>query len=96
MKHHGFEGFSPFTRPGVIQVAEGIPFIQLTQYDVPTLYALKGEVVKRGVNTITGVEMPIFEKRRFQHGALRPEQLRKRVPNRETELRRKFLGLYAS
>ena len=39
-------GFSPYTRPNVIEVAEGIPFVALTNYDVPTLYALKGEIVR--------------------------------------------------
>lgn len=95
IKHYGFNGFSPFTRPNVIQVAEGIPFSDLTDYDIGKLYALKGEIVRRGVKAITGIEMPIFEKRRFQHGALKVETLRKRVTNRETELRQKFLALYA-
>ena len=29
----GFEGFSPFTRPCVVEVAEAIPFIELTDHD---------------------------------------------------------------
>ncbi|MCX6902454.1 MAG: asparagine synthase-related protein [Verrucomicrobia bacterium] len=67
-RHHGFEGFSPFTRPGVIEVAEGIPFTELTGMSVPKLYALKGEVVARGIKALTGQDMPVFPKRRFQHG----------------------------
>jgi asparagine synthase (glutamine-hydrolysing) len=94
LRHYGFEGFSPFTRPNVIEVAEGVPFIELTDYRVENLYALKGEIVSRGVKAITGLNMPIFEKRRFQHGALRVDRLRARVPNRETELRQRFLALY--
>ena len=35
--HFGFKGFSPFTRPDVVEVAEGIPFIELTNYDVDKL-----------------------------------------------------------
>ena len=93
-RRHGFEGFSPFTRPGVIEVAEGIPFIQLTNYDVPTLYSLKGEVVRRGIQALTGMEMPIFEKRRFQHGAVQRETLRQHVPNSESVYRREFLSQY--
>src|SRR5437762_11864515 len=58
----GFDGFSPFTLPNVIEVAEGIPFIALTQYDVPRLYALKGEIVSRGVRAVTGRQMPVFER----------------------------------
>ena len=91
----GFDAFSPFTRPSVINVSEGIPFIDLTQYDVPTLYSLKGEVVRRGVKAVTGLDMPIFEKRRFQHGALPKETLRQRLPAQEAVYRRRFLSLYA-
>ena len=35
--HYGFKGFSPYTRPDVIAVAEAIPFIDLTEYDVARL-----------------------------------------------------------
>ncbi len=91
----GFDGFSPFTRPSVVQVAEGIPFIELTQYDVPTLYSLKGEIASRGVKAVTGLGMPVFPKRRFQHGAVKVEQLRQHVPASEIELRRRFQSLYA-
>src|SRR5213595_1791067 len=66
--HFNFEGFSPFTRPSVIEQAEGIPFLALTNYDQNKLYQLKGEVVGRGVEAITGLKMPVFPKRRFQHG----------------------------
>jgi asparagine synthase (glutamine-hydrolysing) len=41
--HWGFEGFSPFTRPRVIEQAEGIPFVALTNYDVSKLYPLKAK-----------------------------------------------------
>jgi asparagine synthase (glutamine-hydrolysing) len=90
----GFEGFSPFTRPDVIEVAEGIPFDELTQMSVEKLYSLKGDIVARGVKAVTGLDMPVFPKRRFQHGAMRAESLRRRVPEREAELRRQFLALY--
>jgi asparagine synthase (glutamine-hydrolysing) len=93
-KHFGFEGFSPFTRPNVIEVAEGIPFTELTGMDVEKLYALKGDIVARGVKAITGMDMPVFPKRRFQHGAVKVENLRQRVPGRELELRRQFLAMY--
>jgi asparagine synthase (glutamine-hydrolysing) len=94
-RRYGFEGFSPFTRPSVIEVAEGIPFIALTDHDVARLYALKGEIVSRGVRAVTGMEMPVFPKRRFQHGAVPAETLRKRMPFRESDLRRQFHALYA-
>jgi len=93
-RHHGFHGFSPYTRPGVIAVAEAIPFIELTQYDVGRLYELKGEIVARGVAAVTGLEMPAFPKRRFQHGAVSEESLHRRLPYREAEYRKQFLSLY--
>jgi asparagine synthase (glutamine-hydrolysing) len=93
-KHFGFEGFSPYTRPNVLAVAEGIPFSSLTDMSVDKLYSLKGEIVSRGVKAITCLDMPVFAKRRFQHGALPVEQLRQRVAGREFEYRKQFHGLY--
>lgn len=90
----GFRGFSPFTRPQVIAVAEAIPFIKLTEYDVPRLYALKGEIVRRGIQAVTGMSMVAFDKRRFQHGALPQTDLRSRLPFAEADYRRQFLALY--
>jgi asparagine synthase (glutamine-hydrolysing) len=92
---YGFEGFSPFTRPDVIEVAEGIPFADLTSYDVPTLYSLKGEIVRRGIRAVTGFDMPIFPKRRFQHGVAPIDVARARLPGSEREYRQRFLALYA-
>jgi hypothetical protein len=90
----GFDGFSPFTRPNVVEVAEGIPFIELTRYDVNKLYSLKGEIVSRGVKAITGLDMPVFPKRRFQHGALPKEKLRRRLPEQEVVYRRQLAAIY--
>jgi asparagine synthase (glutamine-hydrolysing) len=94
-RRYGFEGFSPFTRPNVIEVAEAIPFAALTQYHVPALYSLKGEIVKRGVKAITGIDMPVFPKRRFQHGAMAADEMRQRIGGDESTLRRTFHELYA-
>jgi len=66
----GFQGFSPYALPNVIGVAESIPFIELTDWNHDRLYALKGEITRRGIEAITGMTMPIFEKRRFQRGAV--------------------------
>jgi asparagine synthase (glutamine-hydrolysing) len=93
-QRHGFEGFSPYTRPDVIEIAEGIPFASLTRYDVPALYALKGAIVGRGVKAITGFDMPVFPKRRFQHGALPAEAMRSRIGQDEGAHRRTFHSLY--
>jgi len=93
-RHYGFSGFSPFTRPNVIEVAEGIPFETLTDMSVEKLYALKGEIVSRGVKAITGLEMPVFPKRRFQHGAIPVQHLRQKLSGKEPEYRKEFLSLY--
>jgi asparagine synthase (glutamine-hydrolysing) len=93
-RHFGFETFSPFMRPSVIDVAEGIPFTELTGMDVERLYALKGEIVRRGIKAVTGLDMPVFPKRRFQHGAVPVGELRRRIPSEETVLRRQFLSRY--
>ncbi len=90
----GFEGFSPLMGRGVMAVSEGIPFIDLTKYDVPTLYSLKGEVVRRGVKALFGVDIPVFEKRRFQHGATSKQTLRAKLPGQEAAYRRQFLAMY--
>jgi asparagine synthase (glutamine-hydrolysing) len=93
-RHYGFAGFSPFTRPNVVEVAEGIPFTVLTGMSVEKLYALKGDVVARGVKAVTGLDLPVFAKRRFQHGAVPVERLRQRASGGESEYRRRFLALY--
>jgi asparagine synthase (glutamine-hydrolysing) len=94
-RHFGFQGFSPYLRPSVISVAEAIPFIALTDYDVPRLYALKGEIVSRGIQAVTGFNMPVFPKRRFQHGAMRESEMEQRLPQREAEYRKQFLAIYS-
>jgi asparagine synthase (glutamine-hydrolysing) len=93
-RHFGFDGFSPFTRPNVIEVAEGIPFTELTGMSVEKLYSLKGEIVARGVKAVTGLDLPVFPKRRFQHGAVPEDRLRARWLGRESEYRKQFLQLY--
>jgi asparagine synthase (glutamine-hydrolysing) len=90
----GFKGFSPYTLPNVIEVAEGIPFIDLTDWDHEKLYDLKGRVAASGVKAITGLDMPVFEKRRFQHGAASEEAFRRQFPEREIDYRKAFLSLY--
>lgn len=92
--HYGFNGFSPFTRPNVVAVAEAIPFIKLTDYNIEKLYELKGEIVSRGIAKLTGLQMPAFPKRRFQHGALPEDAMRQKLPYKEAEYRKQFLSLY--
>jgi asparagine synthase (glutamine-hydrolysing) len=90
----GFRTFSPFTLPDVVEVAEGIPFIALTNWEHERLYALKGEIVSRGVEAVTGLKMPVFKKRRFQHGVLDPERFAARFPHSHADYRRTFQALF--
>ena len=94
LQRFGFEGFSPFTRPAVVAVAEAIPFAAMAGGDTERLYALKGEVVRRGVESVLGLAMPVFPKRRFQHGALAAAEIR-RLAFGEARYREHFLSLYA-
>jgi asparagine synthase (glutamine-hydrolysing) len=88
----GFSGLSPFVCPSVIAVAEAIPFIELTNWDHDRLYALKGRVAAAGVKAVTGLEMPVFPKRRFQHGAAhQPSEL---FPSQQLEYRRIYQRVY--
>lgn len=91
---NGFETFSPYTLPNVIEVSEGIPFIDLTGWDHQKLYELKGKIVASGVKALTGMEMPVFMKRRFQHGAAAPDDFNRHFPEREIIYRKEFLSIY--
>lgn len=90
----GFEGFSPYTLPNVIEISEGIPYIDLTNWDHQKLYDLKGQFVSQGVKAITGMDMPVFPKRRFQHGAASEKSFKKHFPEREIAYRKEFLSKY--
>lgn len=89
-----FQPFSPYTLPNVIEVAENIPFVELTDWDPGALYELKGEVVQRGIEAVTGVEMPVFEKTRFQHGAVEEDGFDELFPDREQAYRRVFSEIH--
>ena len=75
-------------------MAEGIPFADLTQGSVERLYALKGEIVARGVKALTGIAMPVFPKRRFQHGAGGEDVYRRRFPHGEARYRRALIEAF--
>ena len=91
----GFRGFSPYAVPDVIESAEGIPFIELTGWDPRKLYELKGKIVFSGIRQITGVEMPIFPKRRFQHGAADGNTFTSLFPEAEKPYRDEFAEMVA-
>jgi asparagine synthase (glutamine-hydrolysing) len=67
-QHLGFSAFSPYTTRSVIAQAVAIPFEELLQGSVERLYSLKAQVVREGVEAVTGIRMPVFAKRRFQAG----------------------------
>ena len=90
----GFEGFSPYTLPNVIEISEGIPYIEMTDWDHQKLYELKGQIVSLGVKAITGIDMPVFTKRRFQHGAASGKDFKKLFPEKEIAYRKEFLSNY--
>ena len=90
----GFLGFSPFALPSVIDIAEGIPFIDLTQWNHEKLYELKGQVVSRGIKSVTGVTMPVFKKRRFQHGVISPDIFQKSFPKSDQKYRDVFSEVF--
>jgi asparagine synthase (glutamine-hydrolysing) len=93
---HGFAEFSPYLRPSVIAVAEAIPFAELTQGSHERLYALKGEIVSRGVRSVLGIEMPVFPKRRFQEGSVAADEVSRLFPRDEGRYRRHFQALHAA
>jgi asparagine synthase (glutamine-hydrolysing) len=90
----GFEGFSPYTLPNVIEISEGIPYIEMTNWDHRKLYDLKGQIVSLGIKAVTGIDMPVFEKRRFQHGAASRKDFSKIFPDREITYRKEFFSNY--
>jgi asparagine synthase (glutamine-hydrolysing) len=90
----GFDGFSPYTLPNVIEVAEAIPFVTLTDWSHEKLYHLKGDIVAKGVKAITGLNMPVFPKRRFQHGVISKGMFANLFPLEQTVYRRTFQELY--
>ena len=90
----GFESFSPYTLPNVIDISEGIPFIDITGWDHKKLYDLKGKIVADGIKAVTGITMPVFPKRRFQHGAVNAGTFSNHFPEKEIAYRKEFLSRY--
>jgi asparagine synthase (glutamine-hydrolysing) len=80
--------------PNVIEISEGIPYIDMTNWDHQKLYDLKGQIVSAGVKAVTGIEMPVFQKRRFQHGATSDKNFSRHFPAKETDYRKEFLSSY--
>jgi asparagine synthase (glutamine-hydrolysing) len=90
----GFLPFSPFTDPAVVAAAEAIPFAELAAGRPEALYALKGDLVARGVKAVTGFDLPAFPKRRFQHGAGPGGWFAERFGGPPSRYRQHFLAVY--
>ncbi|HEY4564824.1 MAG TPA: asparagine synthase-related protein [Thermoanaerobaculia bacterium] len=93
-RRYGFSPFSPFSRPRVIAAAEAIPFAELTRGSHEALYGLKGEVLRRGLWRVTGLDLPVFPKRRFQHGAVTREAFRNQFGLHPVRYRSHLLSLH--
>ncbi len=93
-RRHGFLPFSPFSRPRTIAAAEAIPFAELTRGSHEILYGLKGEVLRRGLWRVTGLDLPVFPKRRFQHGAVTQEAFRNQFGLHPVRYRSHLLSLH--
>jgi asparagine synthase (glutamine-hydrolysing) len=65
----GFTAFSPFSVRSVIAAAAAIPFEQVLGGRLERLYTLKQDVVRAGIRSVLGIDMPVNPKRRFQDGA---------------------------
>lgn len=94
LRSEGFVGFSPFTLPKLIHVAEQLPFIDWTDWSHEKLYSLKGELLQLGVHAITEHRMPIFPKTRFQHGATDNLRSVSGVWDEERACRRRFAEIF--
>jgi asparagine synthase (glutamine-hydrolysing) len=68
----------------------------LTEWKHDKLYELKGSIVASGVKAITGIEMPVFPKRRFQHGAVEKPIFRYLFPEKDIAYRQAFQQMYES
>jgi asparagine synthase (glutamine-hydrolysing) len=90
----GFTGLSPYTSTRVIEVAESIPFIEMTDWDHNKLYNLKGQIVAAGIKALTGMDMPVYEKRRFQHGAVSNSVFAAHFPAADISYRKTFQQVY--
>jgi len=68
-QRYGFNAFSPYSVRSVIKEAVALPFEKVLNGSVERLYTLKQDVVKAGVKAVTGIDMLVAPKRRFQDGA---------------------------
>ena len=86
---HGVKSICPIT-----PLLFGLPLSYRLSLCDPVM--LKGEIVKRGVRDVLGLDMPVFPKRRFQHGAVAEHDIERLFPKNEARYRRHFEKLHAA
>ena len=96
LRRFGFEGLSPFTRPALVALAAAIPFAELAAGDHERLYALKGEILAAGIRQVLELELPVFPKRRFQHGATSEEVFATQLSHPQEQYREHFLARFGA
>jgi asparagine synthase (glutamine-hydrolysing) len=94
LEKYNFTGLSPYTSANVIEVAESIPFIEMTDWDHNKLYDLKGQIVAAGIKAVTGMNMSVYEKRRFQHGVAEISVFEGHFPSTDIAYRKAFQQVY--
>ena len=94
LEKFNFAGLSPYTSANVIEIAESIPFIEMTDWDHNKLYDLKGQIVAAGIKAVTGLTMPVYEKRRFQHGVAENSVFEAHFPSSDISYRKAFQQVY--
>jgi asparagine synthase (glutamine-hydrolysing) len=67
-RRFGFTAFSPFTVRSVVAAAVAMPFEEMLGNDPARVATLKQDVVRAGIREVTGIDMPVHAKRRFQDG----------------------------
>jgi asparagine synthase (glutamine-hydrolysing) len=66
---YGFTAFSPYAVRASIAAAVALPFDAVLAGDAARLMTLKQDLVRLGIEAVTGIDMPVRGKRRFQDGA---------------------------
>ena len=94
LEKFNFAGLSPYTSANVIEIAESIPFIEMTDWDHNKLYDLKGQIVAAGIKAVSGLTMPVYEKRRFQHGVAETSVFEAHFPSSDISYRKAFQQVY--
>ena len=78
---------------GTFQALFGID-LEVSTGEIVAIIGANGAGKSTLLKAITGLDMPIFPKRRFQHGAPSPKALGELFPRQPSAYRRAFHALY--